>query len=78
MKKNPQHTVPVLEEDDGFVVSDSHAIMAYLVTKYGKGDSLYPATDVKRRAIIDQRLHFDSSTLFTRALLISVSTYISI
>ena len=71
LKKNPQHTVPVLEEDDGFIVSDSHAIMAYLVSKYGKDDSLYPAKDLKRRAIIDQRLHFDSSTLFTRAVLIS-------
>ncbi|KAF7267257.1 glutathione S-transferase 1-like [Rhynchophorus ferrugineus] len=68
LKKNPQHTVPVIEDEDGFILSDSHAIMAYLVTKYGKDDSLYPAGDAKHRAIIDQRLHFDSSTLFSGGL----------
>nr|QVK45126.1 GSTe2 [Pagiophloeus tsushimanus] len=70
LKKNPGHTVPVLEDDDGFVVIDSHAINAYLVEKYGKDDSLYPK-DYKLRATIDHRLHFDSSVLFIRGLNIS-------
>ncbi|KAF4531265.1 hypothetical protein B566_EDAN019338 [Ephemera danica] len=59
---NPQHTVPTLD-DNGFYIWDSHAINAYLVTKYGKNDSLYPR-DPQKRAIIDQRLHFDSGILF--------------
>ncbi|XP_057656002.1 glutathione S-transferase 1-like [Diorhabda carinulata] len=69
LKINPQHTVPVLD-DDGFIVIDSHVIMTYLVSKYGKSDSLYPK-DIKQRAIVDHRLHFDSSILFIRGLMIS-------
>lgn len=62
LKMNPQHTIPVLD-DNGTIISDSHSIMPYLVSKYGKDDSLYPK-DLKLRAIIDQRLHFDSSSVF--------------
>ncbi|XP_030753906.1 glutathione S-transferase 1-like [Sitophilus oryzae] len=64
LKKNPLHTVPTLE-DGNFVLFDSHAINAYLVGKYGKNDSLYPK-DLQKRAIVDQRLHFDSGILFPR------------
>ncbi|EDW01858.1 glutathione S-transferase 1 [Drosophila grimshawi] len=60
--KNPQHTVPLLE-DDGICIWDSHAIMAYLVRKYGKTDELYPK-DYYKRAVVDQRLHFDSGVIF--------------
>ncbi|KAJ0172118.1 hypothetical protein K1T71_012091 [Dendrolimus kikuchii] len=62
LKINPQHTVPTLIDDD-LIIWDSHAIATYLVTVYGKDDSLYPK-DPKKRAIVDQRLHFDSSILF--------------
>ncbi|XP_013139440.1 PREDICTED: glutathione S-transferase 1-like [Papilio polytes] len=62
LKKNPQHTVPTLEDDD-FYIWDSHAIAVYLLTKYSKNTTLYPS-DPKQRAIIDQRLHFDSGILF--------------
>ncbi|XP_068892693.1 glutathione S-transferase 1-like [Tenebrio molitor] len=62
-KLNPQHTVPTLVEEDGFTLWDSHAIMAYLVEKYGKDDSLYPK-DLRKRAIINQRLHFENGILF--------------
>lgn len=64
LKLNPQHTVPTLD-DDGFVVWDSHAIGTYLVQKYGHDDSLYPK-DLQKRAVVDQRLHFDSGILFPR------------
>jgi len=63
VKLNPQHTIPTLE-DEGKVIWDSHAINAYLVTKYGKDDSLYPK-DFYKRAVIDQRLHFDSGVTFS-------------
>ncbi|XP_063832436.1 glutathione S-transferase 1-like [Ostrinia nubilalis] len=62
IKMNPQHTVPLLIDDD-FLIWDSHAICGYLVNKYGKDDRLYP-TEPRKRALIDQRLHFDSSVLF--------------
>ncbi|XP_037716876.1 glutathione S-transferase 1-like [Drosophila subpulchrella] len=61
LKINPLHTVPVLE-DDGFFLTDSHVINSYLVSKYGKDDSLYPK-DLQKRAIVDQRLHYDSSVI---------------
>lgn len=54
-----------LIEDDGVFIADSHAICAYLVSKYGKSDSLYPK-DLVKRALVDARLHFDSGHLFCR------------
>ncbi|KAH8370448.1 hypothetical protein KR093_003573, partial [Drosophila rubida] len=66
LQKNPQHTVPMLEDDD-VCIWDSHAIMAYLVGKYATSDALYPKDDFQR-AIVDQRLHYDSGTMFTCTL----------
>nr|UNG44348.1 glutathione S-transferase [Spodoptera frugiperda] len=62
LKMNPQHTIPTLKDGD-FVIWDSHAIVTYLVNQYAKDDSLYPK-DPKKRAIVDQRLHFDNGVLF--------------
>jgi len=62
LKLNPQHTVPTLD-NDGKILCDSHAINAYLVEEYSKDDSLYPKNTYKR-ALVNQRLHFDSSVLF--------------
>ncbi|EFA00271.1 glutathione S-transferase 1-like [Tribolium castaneum] len=70
LKLNPQHTVPTLVDDDGFAIWDSHAIITYLVSKYAKNDALYPQ-DVKKRAVVDQRLHFESGTVFVRLLKIT-------
>ncbi|XP_050515177.1 glutathione S-transferase 1-like [Diabrotica virgifera virgifera] len=68
LKLNPQHTLPVLD-DDGFILIDSHAIMSYLVSKYGKDDFLYPKK-LQKRAIVDHRLHFDSNILNVRGAVI--------
>ncbi|EDW01857.1 glutathione S-transferase 1 [Drosophila grimshawi] len=67
LEKNPQHTVPMLE-DDSARFWDSHAIMAYLVRKYAKDDALYPK-DYYKRALVDQRLHFESGVVFANALI---------
>ncbi|KAJ8924595.1 hypothetical protein NQ315_000745 [Exocentrus adspersus] len=70
LKLNPVHTVPLLD-DDGFILCDSHAIMPYLIGKYAKNKALYPQ-DIQQRALIDQRLHFDSGVLLPRHLRIGI------
>nr|CAD7195925.1 unnamed protein product [Timema douglasi] len=66
MKLNPQHTVPTID-DNGFILSESRAIMGYFVNQYAKDDSLYPK-DPKKRAMVDQKLYFDIGTLYQRFL----------
>ncbi|XP_053945502.1 glutathione S-transferase D7 isoform X1 [Anastrepha ludens] len=61
---NPQHCIPTLN-DEGLVLWESRAILQYLAAAYGKDDSLYPK-DVRTRAMVDQRLQFDLSTLYAR------------
>ncbi|XP_044270689.1 glutathione S-transferase 1-like [Tribolium madens] len=65
LELNPQHTVPILVDED-FVVWDSHAIAGYLVGQYAEDDTLYPKGDIRKRAIIDQRLHFENGVLYER------------
>nr|CAD7439499.1 unnamed protein product [Timema bartmani] len=63
---NPQHTIPTLV-DDGIVLTESRAILGYLVDKYAKDDSLYPK-DTTKRALVNQKLYFDME-LFGRFLI---------
>ncbi|XP_049547849.1 glutathione S-transferase D7 [Anopheles darlingi] len=63
---NPQHCIPTLD-DHGLVLWESRVIMSYLVSVYGKDESLYPK-DFRSRAIVDQRLHFDLGTLYQRVV----------
>lgn len=60
------HTIPSID-DDGFRLWDSHAIVTYLVDAYGKSDALYPR-DPKKRAKVNQWLHFSSSILYNRLM----------
>lgn len=64
LKINPQHSIPTLD-DNGFALWESRAILGYLVDQYGDDDSLYPK-DVKKRAVVNQRLYFDMGTLYQR------------
>ncbi|KAH8331514.1 hypothetical protein KR074_004991 [Drosophila pseudoananassae] len=63
LRKNPQHTVPMLEDEGEVYIWDSHAIIGYLVNKYAQSDELYPR-DPFQRAVVDQRLHFETGVLF--------------
>ncbi|CAH0587968.1 unnamed protein product [Chrysodeixis includens] len=74
-KKNPMRTIPILDEGD-FSMADSHAIIIYLVEKYGKPEHsyLYPA-DFRKRAVINQRLFFDCGVLFPRLRSVMAPTY---
>jgi hypothetical protein len=45
----------------------SRAILGYLVEKYAKEDSLYPK-DPKKRAVVNQMLYFDATTMYQRIL----------
>ena len=71
LKVNSQHSVPVLN-DDGFILTESRAIIIYLIEKfYPKGHSLYPK-DAKERAQINQYLQFDAANLSPRLRAITV------
>lgn len=71
LKLNPQHCVPTLD-DNNFVLWESRAIACYLADKYGKDDQWYPK-DLQKRAVVNQRLYFDSASLYVKIRAICVS-----
>ncbi|CAH0699822.1 unnamed protein product [Spodoptera exigua] len=65
LKKNPIHQVPVMEDGD-LILHDSHAILPYLADTCGKDDSWYPK-NIKKRALVNQKLIFDAVIICPRA-----------
>lgn len=61
---NPQCTIPCLIDGD-LILTESRAMMIYLVEKYAIDDSLYP-NDLQTRALIHDRLFFDVTNLYRR------------
>jgi len=53
--------------DDGFVLSESRAILGYLAEKYANDSAYYPS-DPMARAVVNQRLMFDIGTLFQQIM----------
>lgn len=82
LKMNPFHQIPVLVERKSsmssptlisdLVLSESRAIMSYLVNSRRADSHLYPIDPV-RRAVVDQRLYFDATVVFPRNCLATVS-----
>ncbi|XP_063378373.1 glutathione S-transferase 1-like [Cydia fagiglandana] len=74
-KINPMSTIPVLK-DGNLTVSESHAIILYLLNKYGgeHREKLYPF-DPATRAIVDQCLYFDAGVLFLQMRAVTVPTF---
>lgn len=69
-KVNPLKKIPVLVDGD-LVVTESRAILAYLVNSRKPGDPLYP-TDFRKRAIVDSRLYYDGTVFFPNLLSVIV------
>ena len=61
LAKNPGGTIPCIEEADGFVLAEAHAILCYLCNKHGWTD-VYP-DDARQRARIDWYLHYHHRNL---------------
>lgn len=58
---NPIFKVPVFVNED-LVLTDSRAIMIYLLDSMQSGSSFY-SNDFKKRAIINQRLFYDAAVV---------------
>lgn len=59
--KNPNGRLPTLEEEDGFTLWESGAVVRYLCSKYSDGD-MYPS-DLRERADADKWMDWSSLNL---------------
>ncbi|CAB3239212.1 unnamed protein product [Arctia plantaginis] len=75
LKINPIGSIPTLKDGD-FVLSDSHVIMKYLLSKYAPDqvESLYPS-DLQTRALVDQAMYFNTGVYFIRLKAVTIPTF---
>lgn len=62
LARNPNALVPVIEEEDGFVLWESNAIMRYLARTRGAGRGLYP-DDARAAADCDRWMDWQQTAL---------------
>lgn len=67
---NPMHTIPVMQHED-VVITDSHAILMYLVDKFAPDAAVFPKDLTKRTEIIN-KLMFNAAFFFRRLTDITV------
>lgn len=60
LAKNPNGLVPTIEEDDGFVLWESNAVIRYLAAS-AKSEAFYPV-DLRKRANIDRWIDWSATT----------------
>lgn len=70
---NPILRVPVFIDDE-LVLTESRAIMTYLIENLQPGSSLY-SKDLKKRALIDQRLFYDAAVVVPILMELIVSEF---
>ena len=70
---NPIFRVPVFLDSE-LVLTESRAIMTYLIENLQPGNSLY-SKDLKRRALIDQRLFYDAAVVAPILMELIVSSW---
>jgi glutathione S-transferase len=63
--RNPTGLVPTLEEDDGFTLFESNAILRYLASSHKAGHAFWPQ-DLRQRADIDRWLDFQQTVMNPR------------
>jgi len=73
LAKNPLATVPVIEEENGFTLAESPAILSYLAETRG-WDAMYPSKDVQQRAKINAYMHWHHSN--TRSISSIMAAYL--
>jgi glutathione S-transferase len=62
LAKNPNALVPVIEEEDGFVLWESNAILRYLARSRAPGHPIYPS-DLRAAADCDRWLDWQQTAL---------------
>jgi glutathione S-transferase len=63
--KNPTGLIPTIEEDDGFTLFESNAILRYLASSHKAGHTLWPH-DLHHRADIDRWMDFQQTVMNLR------------
>ena len=74
---NPLAKLPTID-DEGFILTESHAIMTFLARKYQAEEPFYPI-DIYKRATVDSYLHWHhaNTRLFTRLFQIKCKKFLS-
>ncbi len=63
LKMNPMHAAPTMD-DNGFVLTESRAMLMYLAEKYGSNRTGFWPSDEAKRARIQARIHFDAGNFY--------------